>query len=185
MAENRIGEGVLVTFENCTAYSNIAAGTPVAIISAAAAGGGTQITTLGDNVAGFSSTAEGMGYHFIGILDENVSAGDSPVTVWTEGVFRLHTSTGSVKGNVQIGFPVFGNSGNVVSLGVPGSATTGEPPIGTLVGLHGCSGTTTGSSVVSVRIKPAIYRWTIYNSGIAANTSATAPEALCWPKQGA
>jgi hypothetical protein len=179
--ENRIGDGILLTFESCTAFSNIPAGTPVAIGTGLATG--HSIYTLGNAVAGMGETGANVGgAHFIGITDKDYSAGESPVSVWTEGVFRMYTSSSTVKANLQIGFPVWQLSGTRVVLGVPPATHTGDVPIGTLVGICGASGNTTGR-YVEVLIRPGAYRWTIYGSGILAASSATSPEGLCWPSQ--
>jgi hypothetical protein len=179
--ENRVSEGALVTYENCTALSNIAAGTPVALVSAAAAGGGTIVTTLGETVAGMSSTAL-LGYHFIGVLDEAISANQTDITVWTKGVFQFDTSTSSLDANFVIGNPVWADSGTTVLVGA--GTGTGDLAIGTIVGFNTGAAAATGLDVL-VKINPGVYRWGIWNEGIAAATSASAPESLCWPKQGA
>ena len=179
--ETRYSEGNLVTFEDCTAYSNIAAGNMVCIGTAAAAGGGTNIFTMGHGVAGLSATAL-LGYHFIGITDKSYSAGESPVTVHTEGVFKLTTSSGNLTANMVIGYPVFSSDdGSSVTVGV--AVATGDVAIGSLVGFCG-SGTLATGAYVNVMIRPGAFRWTIQQDAITAATSATAPEALCYPKQG-
>lgn len=180
MSETKYSDGVLVTFENCTAISNIAAGELLAISTAPAAGGGTQISSFSVNTAGFSSTAL-MGYHFIGISDKSYSANESPVTVLTEGVFEMVTSSGNLTANMVIGYPVFGSDPSCVTIGV-GNAT-GDVPIGSLVGLCG-SGTLATGARVQVMIRPGAYRWTIQQDDITTTISATSPEALCYPKQG-
>ena len=180
MSEVRYSEGNLVTFENCTAYSNIAAGFMVGLATAAAAGGGTNVFTLGNGVAGLSCTAL-LGYHFIGVLDESVSANQSPITVHTQGVFKMITSSGNLTANMVIGYPAFISSGQHVIMGV--GHATGDVAIGSLVGLCG-SGTLATGAYVDIKIRPGAYRWTIQQDAITAATSATAPEALCYPKQG-
>ena len=178
--DNRYSDGVLVTFENCTAISNIAAGELLAISTAPAAGGGTKISSFSNNTAGFSSTAL-MGYHFIGIADKSYSANESPVTVLTQGIFEMVTNSGNLTANMVIGYPVFGSDPSCVSVGVANA--TGDVAIGSLVGLCG-SGTLATGARVQVMIRPGAYRWTIQQDAITAATSATAPEALCYPKQG-
>lgn len=181
MSEVRYSEGNLVTFENCTAASNIAEGTMVAVNTSPAAQGSTTIFSLSDNTVGFTSTAL-MGYHFIGVLDESVSAGQSPITVHTEGVFKMFTNSGTLTANMVVGYPVFASDPGTVAVGVADS--TGDVALGTIVGLCG-SGTLATGAYVEVMIRPGAYRWTIWQQGITAATSATAPEALCFPKQGA
>jgi len=181
MSEVRYSEGNLVTFEDCTAYSNISAGEMVCLGTAAAAGGGTNIFTLGHAVAGLSASAL-LGYHFIGVLDEDISAGQSPVTVHTNGIFKMVTSSGNLTANMVIGYPAYAGSGNIVTIGV--GHATGDVPIGSLVGLCG-SGTLATGAYVDIMIRPGAYRWTIWQQAITAATSATSPDALCYPKQGA
>lgn len=188
MAWNRISEGALVTFEDCSALSNIPAGTLVGLAGQISGGVGiTQVGTLGDTVAGISATAWGLGMHFIGVTDEALSAGDSPVTVWTQGVFKLQIASGSIDASMFAGHPVWAHSGNSILIDEAGNGTA-DAPIGTIVGFPTGTLSTGGAgqlNYVFVKIRPAAYRWTIYNSSLTAATSATAPEALCWPVQGA
>jgi len=180
--ETRVNDGVLVTFENCTAASNMAAGTLVAVNTSPAAQGSTTLFSLSDNTVGFTSSAL-MGYHFIGVLDESVSAGQSPVTVLTEGVFKMFTNSATLTANMVIGTPVFGSEPGTVSVGVGGAVS--DIAIGSLVGLCG-SGTLATGAYVLVKIKPGAFRWTIWQDTMAAGgTTASAPDALLYPKQGA
>ena len=141
MSENYRSEGRIVTLENATAASNIAAGTPVAIATAA-----NSVYTLGRTVTGFSGTGQSMGSRFIGVLDEAVSAGQSPINVIAQGVFQFTMSSAIT--TAYIGIPVFGDSGQVVE--VVGSLT-GTLSIGTIVGVP--TGELSGQ-VVQVRIHP-------------------------------
>ncbi len=155
MSENRRSEGRLVTLQFCTAASNIPAGTPLAVMSAT-----SLIYTLGLSTTGFGATA-GIGSYFAGISDEDLSAGDSPVTLWVEGVFEL--TAASAWSTAYVGDAVMPDSGRVcVVVGV-----TGTPPIGSYIpaGTGERSGTT-----ILVKIKPAIWEWDTYG---LANISGT------------
>jgi hypothetical protein len=158
MAENRKSSGRLVTLSYCTALSNIPAGTPVACLT-----GNNVITTLGRTVTGMSATA-GLGHHFIGILDANVSAGQSPISVWTEGVFELTAS--SAWTTAYIGDAVFPDSGKVC-IQAAAAVTTGDSPIGSYIpyGTGERSGTT-----ILVRINPMIWRHNTF--GHVANSTS-------------
>lgn len=155
MALYRHSEGKLVTLEHCTAASNMAAGDFVAlnIVSAIA----PQVYTCGDSVAGVSATAL-LGNCFAGILDHDVSAGECPVRVWTEGVFEMRLSSATTTGNVRIGQPVWIDSGNYVT--TPGQ--TGEFCMGSLVSVPSQGPTTatmiTGCPWVKVKINPGVWR---------------------------
>lgn len=179
MADNRMSEGYLVTFENCTAFSNIPAGTPVAFNTGPAPGSATQVYTLGENVAGLGETAL-LGYHFIGVTDEDLSAGDSPVTVWVDGVFKFPQSRSGLDANHHAGYPVWADSGQTILVG--DGTGTGDLAIGSIVGWPTAAPNT--ACYVLVKINPGVFRWSIYSSGIAAGTSATNTEGLVWPKQG-
>jgi len=157
----------LVTLINSTAASNIAAGTPLAIGT-----GGGAIYTLGDNVVNFSATAL-MGYHFIGIADQNYSAGDCPVTVWTKGVFRLQTTAdGNSATNCHAGQAVFASSGSVVRVGA--AATTGDMAIGSIVS-RPLSGSNTWCDV---KINPSMFRWSVF---AGAGPTASANPVFAFP----
>ena len=173
MSENRVSEGVLVTYEHATAASNIVAGTPVCYSSA----GSTLIYTLATDTTSQSAT-NSLAVRFIGILDEDVSAGDSPITVWTEGVFRMITDSDSETAHGYIGAPVWSEDGNTYACHL-GLGSTGAPPIGTLVSVPSAAVTRV---YVDVRINPGAYRWTIFVSGIGPAVSATQPIALGFPK---
>ena len=158
MGETRTSEGKLVTLEFCTALSNIAAGTPVALIT-----GTTTIGTLGLTVAGVSATAP-LGHQFVGVLDESVSAGQTPITVWTEGVFKFTMSSAATLASIQPGWPVAADSGTVVTTPV----VTGDQTIGTLVTQY-AGWAATGSRTVEVAISPSMWRWDRY---VPANTAS-------------
>ncbi len=184
MAWNKISEGSKVTWEGCTALSNIPAGTPLGLAGAVSGGAlVTQIGTLGSTVAGMSATNY-LGNAFIGVADYDISANDSPVTVDTEGVFKFLVSSASIDASLFIGHPVWADSGQTVIIDEVGNAT-GDVSIGTIVGFSTATFTTGNTSALYcfVKIKPAVYRWTIFNSGMAQAQSATAPQALCWPLQ--
>jgi len=184
MSWNKISEGSIVTWEGCTALSNIPAGTPLSLVGAVSGGPTvTQIGTLGDTVAGVSATNY-LGNSFIGVADYNISANGSPVTVFTEGVFKFIIASASLDASMIIGHPVWAHSGQSVLINETANGT-GDASIGTIVGFTTATVATGGAgyNYVYVKIKPAIYRWTIMNSGMAQAQSATAPEALCWPPQ--
>ena len=156
MAENRISEGRLVTLEGATAASNIVAGTMVGLNT-----GSNSIYSYSRETAGFSGTAGAFGMRFIGILDEDVSAGQCPVTVWTEGVFRLRFQLGNSGAAAFVGRPVFACSsggGLLVSTNSGGAAgnPTGTNPIGTVVA-WGVSGT--AGDWLDVKINPGAFLW--------------------------
>lgn len=141
MSENLKSEGNLVTLEGVSAVSNIAAGTPVGLATAT-----NHIHTFGLTVAGQEGTGQSFGSRFIGILDEDVSAGQTPINVLTKGIFQLTMSSAITTS--YVGEPVFGDSGAVVA--VVGN-TTGSLSIGTVVGVP--AGELSGQ-VVQVRIHP-------------------------------
>jgi len=174
MAENRRSEGQLVTLY-VTALSNIANGTPIAVGSGSA--GATTNTglafTLGRSTTGFSSTAQ-PGYHFVGVLDEDISAGDCPISVWTKGVFEFTSTTDTTTAAYCVGNPVFADSGTHVMMG---AAQTCDAAIGSLVSWNK---TVTGVKTL-VKINPARWRWTYFESARAANPTGTASPALSFP----
>src|SRR3990167_8719252 len=102
MPENRLSEGSRVTLANATAASNIDAGTMVAVNT-----GANTIYTFAREVTGLSATGGGIGCRFIGVLDDNVSAGQSPIVVWTDGVFEFQLAT-AISTAVFVGMPVYG-----------------------------------------------------------------------------
>jgi len=159
----------LLTLTECTAASNIAAGTPVALLT-----GSNMIYTLGDSTPGFSCTAL-MGHHFIGITEEDYSAGDSPITVWTEGVFKMYTLAGCSATNTTntLCQAVFADSGRVAQVGH--ATTTGDAAIGTLV-IPAASGS---ASWFGVKINPAMWRRMAY---MPNSCTATSNAALGFPK---
>ena len=167
MAEQRKSEGRLVTLENVTAASNITAGQMVAV-------SGTLLYTLSSATNGFGDTAT-QGYHFVGILDESVSAGQSPITVWTEGVFLLPLNSAATSGNINIGQPVWAISGTN-QVGTPGS--NGDMSVGSLVGIQGGTWQNTAAGRVYVKIRPGGFNWTI---AATAGLSATAPLPGAYP----
>lgn len=165
MSEQRKSEGHLVTFENCTAASNIAAGAMLGI-------SGTTIYSL--TSATINTTAT-LGYSFIGINDDNISANQSPVTVWADGVFKLPLATASVSGNLYPGLPVWSDgSGAMITPGPEGDAA-----VGTLVGILGGTWGATGAGYVFVKIRPMAYNWTI---AATAALSSTAPLPGAFPE---
>jgi len=151
MSENRRSEGKLVTLQFCTAASNIPAGTPLACGSAT-----STIWTLGMTTTGFGMTGS-IGSYFVGISDQDISAGQGNIVVWTEGVFELTAS--SAWTTAYLGDAVMADSGKVVSVGAI-ATSSGVAPIGSYIpaGTGERSGTT-----VLVRIKPVIWRWSTYN----------------------
>jgi len=159
----------LLTLTECAAASNIPAGTPVALLT-----GSTMIYTLGDSTPGFSCTAL-MGHHFIGITEEDYSAGDSPVTIWTKGVFKLQTASGCSATNTTntLCQAVFADSGRYVNIGH--ATTTGDAAIGTLV-IRAASGS---SSWCGVKINPGMWRRMKY---MPNSTTATSYAAFGFPK---
>ena len=166
--ENRISEGKLVYFEKCTAASNISAGRMVATNTAV----GTIFTFAGETT-GLSGTAGAFGARFIGILDEGVSALQVGMSIWTEGIFDLQLCSG-ITTAATIGHPVYGaisGSGNLV--GTLGT-TTGETPIGTVVGrTNGTSG-----EYVRVKIVPGAFNWGALLSSTGTHMGNNFPPSL-------
>ena len=154
MAENLISEGRLVTLEGATAGVNMSAGILVCVDS------GVNTVWPGDReTAGFSSTAKGGG-RFLGVLDEDVSAGQEPITVWTEGVFKFQLCSGStLSATAMIGKPVFLNNSGCGTL-VDVTAVTGDFAIGTIVGMP--DGTEPSGDYVNIKITPGAFRWGVY-----------------------
>jgi len=95
MSENLRSEGKIVLLENVTAASNMIAGTLVGA-------SGTLIYSLTSGTTGFAATAT-LNYGFIGILDDDISAGDAPISVITEGVFEFGLAGDSTSGGLQPG----------------------------------------------------------------------------------
>jgi hypothetical protein len=168
----RLGDGKLLTFDQCTAASNIEGGMAAT----------RNIYTLGVTTTGLSTSGVGVspqipGYSFIGITDKSYSAGECPVSVWTEGVFKFMCVSGQESADVAIGWPVYADSGLMVSVG---TGNTSDASIGTLVNRPA---ETTGSAVIFVRIAPAVYRWTRWVGCYVGVAYATATQAVpfAWP----
>ena len=151
MTETRRSEGRLITLQFCTAMSNIPAGTPLGVQT-----GTNNIYTLGSGTTGFTNIAN-LGATFIGIADQNISAGQVLIPVWVEGVFELTAASNWT--TAYAGDAVLADSGRVVTIGATGS---GSPPIGSYIpatpGGTECSGRT-----VNVRIRPGVWNWNTYN----------------------
>ena len=165
--ENRRSEGRLVTLQYCTAISNIPAGTPLGLLT-----GTNNIYTLGKDTTGLSNTAN-LGGAFIGISDEDLSAGDSPVTVWTEGVFEMTASSAWATG--YIGDAVEADSGKVVT----DAYTVGNASIGSYIPAG--SGERSGKTVL-VKIRPIMWEWDTIGavdiSGTSVYCASTYPRQL-------
>jgi len=163
MSENLISEGRLITLEGATAGSNIAAGRMICVDS-----GRNTLFTACRETSGFTATAKAGG-RFIGILDESVSAGQEPISVWTEGVFKLQLcSASTLSATAMIGKPVYlsnSGSGNLVDC----TAVTGDLAIGTIVGMPG--GTEPSGAYINVKITPGAFRWGVFGvqTGTVAN----------------
>ena len=168
MSENRISEGNYIFLEGATAASNIAAGRMVGTNTAV-----STIYTLTRETAGLSGTGGAFGMRFIGILDDDVSAGQVGVGVWTEGVFELQLQSGITTGAL-LGRPVYAaisGTGNLVSTL---DAATGSFPVGSVVGLiNGTSG-----QYVRVRITPGAFRWGAWNSVTGITQGNTFPPTV-------
>jgi len=149
MSENRRSEGVMITLQFCTAMSNIPAGTPLGILT-----GSNQIYSLGSTVVGFSNTAN-MGGAFIGISDQDISASNNIISIWTEGVFELTAS--SAWTTAYIGAAVMADSGKVCTIG---AVLSGQAPIGSYIPAG--TGERSGATIL-VKIKPMMWRWSTYN----------------------
>lgn len=155
MSENRRSEGTLVTLMFCTAASNIPAGTPLACGSAT-----SLVYTLGLTTTGFGMTGN-IGGYFIGISDQDLSAGQSPITVWTEGVFELTAS--SAWTTAYIADAVSPDSGKVCTV----THVTGTRPLGSYIPAG--TGERSGRTIL-VKINPAVWDW---NTLGLANISGT------------
>jgi predicted RecA/RadA family phage recombinase len=171
MSENRRSEGKLVSLQFCTAASNIPAGTPLGILTAT-----NNVYTLGNTPVGFSCTAN-IGGHFIGIADEDISAGQSIFSVWVEGVFELTAS--SAWTTAYAGDPVMGDSGMVV---VNAGSYTGQAPIGSYIPCPGSpvNGEVSGRAVL-VKIDPVMWRWATF--GVTAVSPSNGYVGDTWPQQ--
>jgi len=146
--ENRRSEGKLVTLQFCTAASNIPAGTPLGCNTAT-----NMLYTLGNATTGFAFTGS-LGNYFIGVSDQNLSAGQSPVTIWTDGVFEF--TAASAWTTAPVGVPVMADSGRVVT----NTGISGDAPLGSYIPAG--TGERSGSTVF-VNIKPVMWRWSTYN----------------------
>ena len=167
MAENKRNEGYLVTLQGAWAASNIAAGTPVQGASATNA-----VYTLG-----VSTTGAGTGHNgqrFLGVLAHSVSASDTPITVYTKGVFKFLTAGTFTATNMDNGNPVWPNSGMIVQSRK--GTLTGDAAIGTIVGRE--AATITSGNYIKVKINPGSYRW-MYCA--PASVTATSLPALSFP----
>ena len=165
--ETRMSEGKLVTLENVTAASNLTAGDMIAV-------SGHMVYSLSSATIATTAT---LGYSFVGVLDENVSAGQSPITVWTEGIFKFPLASGATEANIMPGLPVWcDGSGYVTTPGAQGDAA-----VGTIVGISNATyGSTGGAAVyVYVKIRPMEYNWTI---AVTAALSSTAPLPGAFPE---
>lgn len=159
--------GGLLTLEHVTAASNMAAGTLVAL-------SGTHAYTLSSGSTGLGSTGGTLGYHFIGVLDVSVSAGQCPITVWTEGIFKLPLASGAISGSIYPGKPVWAATGLATT---PGA--TGDMCIGSIVGIAGGTYGATGAGYVHVKIRPGALNWTI---AATSALSATGPLPGSFPE---
>jgi hypothetical protein len=148
MADNRLSEGRMISLAGATAASSIVAGTLVATNT-----GGNSIYSYCKETVGLSGTGGAIGIRFIGILDDNVSAGQNPVNVWVEGVFALQFA--SSISTAYIGQPVYSCISGAGML-ISNSGTTGEIPLGTIVGLG--RGELSGQ-YVHVKITPGAFNW--------------------------
>jgi len=95
MSEKTFNEGMLVTLK-VTAASNMSAGDMVGI-------SGTIAYSLSS--ATINNTAV-LGYTFAGILDEDISAAQCPINVWTQGVFTMLLASGATAAQVLMVMPV-------------------------------------------------------------------------------
>lgn len=162
MSENLVSEGRLLTLEGATAFSNIAAGRLVVVAT------GINSIFSGDREAASNSSTAMIGGACLGILDEAVSAGQEPITVWTEGVFRLQlASSSTLSATAMIGKPVYiVNSGGGAL--VDTTAVTGDYPVGTIVGIP--DGLEPSGKFVNVKITPGAFRWGVF--GVQTATQA-------------
>jgi hypothetical protein len=97
----------------------------------------------------------GIGGYFIGICDQDLSAGQSPVSVWVEGVFELTGSSGWT--TAYVGEAVMPDSGKVVNIG---AILSGNAPMGSYIPAG--TGERSGRTVL-VNISPVVWRWSTYN----------------------
>jgi len=167
LAEQRLSEGVLVTLESVTAASNMSAGDMVGL-------SGTMAYSLSSATINVTAT---LGYSFVGILDEDISAGHCPVTVWTEGIFRIPLASGAIEANIVAGFPVWSDGSGYAT--TPGAE--GDAAIGTIVGISNGTYASTGSADIDVfvKIRPMAFNWTI---AATAALSSTAPLPGAFPE---
>ena len=166
MSETMKHEGMLLTLK-VTAASNMSAGDMVGI-------SGTLAYSLGS--ATIDNTAV-LGYAFAGILDEDISAGQCPINVFTEGVFKMKLASGATDANILPGWPVWTDGSGYVT--TPGP--NGDACIGTLVGIQTGTWSATGGGVaknVFVKIAPIMYKWSVASP---ASLTATAPIAGGYP----
>ncbi len=182
------GNNGLVTLDHCTAFSNIVAGTPLVIDSSGGVAS-CNIFSMG-NTTGMTDTQATalLGSHFIGVLAADVSAGDCPVSLWTEGVFQFLTLSSTVSSKVAPGWAVFAaptgdfaNSALQVSIG---TGLVHDAAIGTLVNNIASEVTAVGGKPCHVKINPAVWRWTTWVGSELAGAYATASQAapMSWPK---
>ena len=166
--ENKISEGKLVYLEKCTAASNIAAGRMIGINT-----GANTLFSFDSESVGFSGTGGAKGARFVGILDESVSAGQVGVNVWTEGVFDLQLQS-AISTGATIGHPVWGAVSGGGALVTTLGTTTGETPIGTVVGIvNGTSG-----EFVRVKITPGAFNWGALLSSTGTHMGNNFPPSL-------
>jgi len=154
MAENRINAGRLVLLEGATAFSNIAAGMMVATCSDTNA-----IYSYSRETTGLT-TGGSMGVRFLGVLDQDVSAGQITFPIWTEGVFRFQLEPLSTA-VVTVGTPVFvatSGGGQMVIAGSGPAAplVSGTLALGTVVSLGGSG---TAGNWLDVKINPGAFLW--------------------------
>ena len=146
MAETRRAEGRIVTL-NVIAASNISAGDMVGL-------SGTTMYSLSSGTLGLTGT---IGHSFAGILDRDVSAGNTPIHVWTEGIFDIPLASGAIDTNIYPGFPVWSDgSGYVTTPGLNGDAA-----VGVMVNIRSGSWGSTGVNAhVTVKINPMVFNRT-------------------------
>jgi len=155
MPENYVSEGRLVKLENATAASNIAAGAQVAVNTAA-----NTVYSFSRDTTGLA-TAGSFGARFLGVLDEDVSAGQDNFSIWTHGVFTWQIASGQTSVDGFVGVPVFGEAsggGFLVTTLTGGLNITGSLPIGTIVGQQ-YQGAAGSGCWVLVKINPGAFRW--------------------------
>jgi predicted RecA/RadA family phage recombinase len=165
MAENRKSEGKLVTVF-LTAASNIDAGSMVGV-------SGLLAYNLSSATVGLGNTAT-LGYNFIGIADDDITAGRCPINVWVEGVFTLALSSASTSGLLTPGNPVWAGSGAGSGAMVILPGNTGDVCVGSLVNAR----QNTAVGFVDVKINPARWRWSVLNNGGTTATAGCMPLAF-------